>query len=189
MSNWTLNAYDTLRRLGLKTGLGITFKSEAIPIVLLSDLSRLIPAPIEPRALTGFNFNPPVGDHAELRMRSDAPGGVFIEALFLLATGAVLTDTWILRNLPSVAATTSSITANTQQFGGTDVISSPLQVSVAAAPSGAELPAGNTGDPVTTPVALFIPNGNFFSITFSNPGNQSTIAMLWREVPAIPGQA
>ncbi len=81
--NFRLNLQSVFRRLGIQSGAQLPQLNEQVQMTMLvTDLSRLVPAPIEPRGFAGANLAL-AGQFAQCQLRSLSPGGVFIEKVFL----------------------------------------------------------------------------------------------------------
>ena len=119
--NFRLNLQAVFRRLGIQSGARLPQLNDNVQMtMLLTDLSRLIPAPIEPRGLCGANVSEIGGQFGQVQLRALSPGGIFIESLFFRSQAPALVDNYFLNvnnnDLGLAAATNINI-------GGTQILS------------------------------------------------------------------
>lgn len=74
--NFRLNVQQVFRRLGIQTGARLPQLEDNVQMtMLLTDLSRLVPAPIEPRGMAGINLSGSAGNNSVCQIKSLAGGG------------------------------------------------------------------------------------------------------------------
>jgi len=181
--NFRLNLQSVFRRLGIQSGARLPQLNENVQMtMLLTDLSRLIPAPIEPRGLSGMNILPPIGQFAVAQLQALSAGGIFIEVMMLrgqLPTAAsnlfIEVNTTDLGLAPGV----------TVDVGGTPTLSAFTAGTTAAPTSGTIIPAPNLNTNLNLQVGIFVPNQSFFSMRPTAINQRLDAAFIYRELPSV----
>lgn len=181
--NLRLNVQSVFRRLGIQSGARLPQLNDNIQMtMLLTDLSRLVPAPIEPRGLCGANITSPVPRFATFQLQSLAGGGIFIESMFLRGQAPTITDNYIVDvsdddlGLPVVSQI---------NIGGTPVRSIATAGDVVVPTNGTSIPSPTAFDSFSFPLGIFVPNQQFFSIRHTNSAFRMDIALIYRELPSV----
>lgn len=184
IGGFSLNVFEGLRRLGITGGQGLTMAGELQPTLLVSDLSRQVPGPVEPRGFVGANVLPGAGTRGAIQIESLAPGGIFIECIALRPFNPAVAD-----NVHLSRSTTDLAlpVANASDFGGDPVDSTPTAGQTAVAAFGPTLPLSAGFESLAFALGLFVPNGQFFTMMNSQTVDRLDAAVVWRELPAIPG--
>ena len=182
--NFRLNVQQVFRRLGIQTGARLPQLEDNIQMsMIVTDLSRLVPAPIEPRGYAGVNIGQVLGNFSVCQLQSLAAGGVFVE-LILIRSGSLLpaenylidvTDTDLA--LPGVAGHIN--------IGGTPVQSRFTAGVDIATTAGATIPASQGRQAILFPAGIFVPNQSFLSITTDSVNRRLDIALIYRELPSV----
>jgi len=182
--NFRLNVLQVFRRLGIQTGAQIPQLDENVQMtMLLTDLSKLVPAPIEPRGLAGVNIDGNTGLHSTVQLRSLSPGGLFVETLVFRAEGFDATENYFFdvsltdRGLPVLAQVDIGGTPIESIFTGGRIVAPPGGVSIPAA-------AGGSSTIVFAP-GIFVPNQAFFTISSRTFNENIDVAIFYRELPAV----
>lgn len=104
MSDPTVNIFDALRRMGAKLPFRFPMVDTLVPVVQMYDVSRLVSAPVEARAIAGATGGSIIINNAfVLELHSLAVGGLFVEFL-ALDTDQLLPNAWTLSIGPTGAA-------------------------------------------------------------------------------------
>lgn len=183
--NFRLNVQQVFRQLGIQTGARLPMLNDNIQMVMqITDLERLIPAPVEPRGMAGVNLSPAAGFFSTVQILSLAPGGIFIENILLRADGFNNTENVI------VQVTTTDLALT---------VSSALQIDVGGSPTESILTSGNTATGIVGPsipmsgssnsvallAGLFVPNQSFFTLGTRTANERMDVNIIWRELPAV----
>ncbi len=182
--NFRLNVLNVFRQLGIQTGAQLPQLEENVQMVMqLTDLSRLVPAPIEPRGLAGINIEPLAGSKSVIQLQSLSPGGIFIESLFFRADVAFEFENFIV----NVGTNDLGLAVSNQNIniGGSPIstIFSGQRLSIGNV--GARLPAQTGSQQLGFSVGMFIPNQFFLTVSTSANDTRLDIAILYRELPAV----
>jgi len=180
--NFRLNLQSVFRRLGIQSGARLPQLNDQVQMTMLvTDLSRLVPAPIEPRGFAGAN-NAVAGQFSQCQLRSLSPGGCFIEKIFLRGSVSANTMNYVL-NVNTIdlgLAVQPNI-----NVGGEQIFSIFTAGSTIAAPTGARLPAPDGFSAVALELGVFVPNQFFFTLAQSNVTQRLDVAIVYRELPSI----
>jgi len=183
--NFRLNVQNVFRRLGIQTGARLPQLNENVQMtMLLTDLSRLVPAPIEPRGLCGANLSGSLGNLSICQLQSLSPGGIFIEQIFFRTQSFPTSENYFLN------VTTFDVGApvNTDNInvGGDPPISTIFTAGeLPVAASGARMPAASGQQNVALAVGIFIPNQSFFSVMNGTFNKRLDVGILYRELPSV----
>lgn len=180
--NFRLNLQSVFRRLGIQSGARLPQLEDDVRMVMIvTDLSRLIPAPIEPRGLAGVNIAV-AGRFAVCQLRALSPGGVFIESIALRGSApSILMNFLIDVNLVDLGLPASP----NINVGGTQIFSRFTAGTILAAPTGVPIPSPDGFSSVTQRIGIFVPNQSFFTIGQSNVTQRLDVAITYRELPSI----
>lgn len=149
--------------------------------MLVTDLSRLVPAPIEPRGFAGANLAL-AGQFAQCQLRSLSAGGVFIEKIFL--RGSVPSN--LMNYVIDVSAVDLGLPVMPNiNIGGTQILSIFTAGTTLAGPAGVRLPAPDGFSSVALDVGIFVPNQFFFTLGQSNVTQRLDVAIVYRELPSV----
>lgn len=181
--NFRLNLQSVFRRLGIQSGARLPqLENDVRMVMVITDLSRLIPAPIEPRAICGANIPGAVGLHSFIQLRSLSGGGIFVETVMIRRTGAAINENVII-NITDVDA---GLPVFPQlDIGGTPVESVFTAGTHAVIGGGVRIPSPSGFETWGIPLGIFVPNQRFLTI---NPGFSNTrndISLFYRELRSI----
>lgn len=181
--NFRLNLNSVFRRLGIQSGARLPQLDDNVQMVMIvTDLSRLVPAPIEPRGLAGANVVTFGANFPMVQLRALSAGGIFVEEMILRGSAPALTENLIL----DVNVVDEGLPAATQiNIGGTPVLSRFTAGSVLAPTVGVTVPAVDGLSRDSFPLGIFVPNQLFFSARTSLPNNVLDIAIVYRELPSV----
>lgn len=181
--NFRLNVQDVFRRLGIQTGARLPQLNDAIQMTMLvTDLSRLVPAPIEPRGLAGVNLDGVIGQFSVLQLQALSPGGIFIENMLFRGDTFPIAENYLI----DVTATDLGLPAvATVNVGGTPIFSRFSADTVAVRTGGASLPMTTGREGFTFAPGIFVPNQAFFSVTIRSTNRRLDVALIWRELPSV----
>jgi len=181
--NFRLNVQQVFRRLGIQTGARLPQLEDNIQMTMIvTDLSRLVPAPIEPRGMCGVNLATASGMFGAVQLQSLASGGIFVETLVFRAFGFAASEHYLidvtltdlgLPGLPNV------------NIGGTPIFSRFTGGLTAVTTAGASIPAASDGSTIILTPGIFVPNQAFLSITTSNAQERLIVAIFYRELPSV----
>ncbi len=181
--NFRLNLLSVFRSLGIQSGARLPQLNENVQMTMLvTDLSRLVPAPIEPRGLAGINLAGSPGTKVTTQLRSLAPGGIFIETLSFRLEGIAPTDDILI----AVTNTDLGMLLRAQvNVGGSPIQSIFTADRLAGGFLGIPIPASSTGRTITFPIGVFVPNQAFFTASVRTDDQDLGIAILYRELPSV----
>lgn len=182
--NFRLNLQNVFRRLGIQTGARLPQLNDTVQMTMLvTDLSRLVPAPIEPRGLAGVNLSGSLGNFSTVQLQSLAAGGIFIEKIIFRAEGFNNNVTYMFEN--TLTDLGMPVLPGHINIGGTPVFSKFTGAEIAVATTGAPVPATSGNLSMVFEAGIFVPNQAFFSVTTSEKNNRLAIAIFYRELPSI----
>lgn len=181
--NFRLNLQSVFRRLGIQSGARLPQLNDQVQMTMqVTDLSRLIPAPIEPRGLCGANVTEPIAQFAEIQLQALSPGGVFVEQLFIRGGEPALVDNLLvnvdLNDLGLPLGTNLNV-------GGTQILSRFTAGPVVVPTGGVPIPHPTGFEVVNLPLGIFVPNQFFFSIQAPRVFRRLDVAILYRELPSV----
>lgn len=182
--NFRLNVQSVFRRLGIQTGARLPQLEDNIQMTMLvTDLSRLVPAPIEPRGFAGVNLPGSLGNFSVCQLRSLASGGIFVENILFRADGFPTSENYMV----DVTATDLGlpVVATQINIGGTPVRSIFTADEVAVATAGASLPATEGKQGFNLLAGIFVPNQAFFSLASKTKNKRLDVALIYRELPSV----
>lgn len=182
--NFRLNVQNVFRRLGIQTGARLPQLNDAIQMTMLvTDLSKLVPAPIEPRAMAGANIAGVNNRKSVVQLQSLASGGIFVETIVLRSTTLSNTQNYLI----DVSLTDLGMPALPTQIniGGTPAFSRFTGGVVITPTGGATLPAVGGGGSVNISPGIFVPNQAFVSITTTTFQERLDVAIFYRELPSV----
>ncbi len=181
--NFRLNLQSVFRRLGIQSGARLPQLEDNVTMVMLvTDLSRLIPAPIEPRGFAGVNILPPAGQASLCQLRALAPGGVFIESVFLRGSAPPDTADYVI----NVDLVDLGLPVGQQiDVGGTLILSRFTAGSQVAGVPGVTLPSPDGFSAAQVDVGIFVPNQAFFTLAQNTANQRLDVAILYRELPSV----
>jgi len=181
--NFRLNVQSVFRRLGIQTGARLPQLEDNIQMTMLvTDLSKLVPAPLEPRGMAGINLNSAAGMFGALQLKALASGGIFVETIVFRAFGFAASEHYLidvtltdlgLAGIPNV------------NIGGTPIASRATAGLVAVSTAGATIPAASDGSIILLQPGIFVPNQAFLSITTSTTSERLIVAVFYRELPSV----
>ena len=181
--NLRLNVQSVFRRLGILSGARLPQLNEDIQLTMLvTDLSKLVPAPIEPRGMTGINLNSAAGMFGALQLHSLSGGGIFVETIVFRAAGFAASEHYLIDvtltdlGLPGIPNV---------NIGGTPVFSRATAGLVGVSTAGATIPAASDGSSILLQPGIFVPNQAFLSITTSTTSERFICAVFYRELPSV----
>lgn len=180
--NFRINLQSVFRRLGIQSGARLPQLNDEVQMTMLvTDLSRLVPAPIEPRGFAGANLAV-AGRFAQGQLRSLSPGGLFIEKIFL--RGSVPAD--FMNHLVQVNNVDLGLAVMPNiDVGGTPIQSIFTAGTTVGASTGARLPSPDGFSSVALDLGIFVPNQFFFTIAQSNVTQRLDVAIIYRELPSV----
>lgn len=181
--NFRLNVQSVFRRLGIQFGARLPQLEDNVQMtMLMTDLSRLIPAPIEPRGMGGINLPALAGNFGMVQLQALSPGGVFVEQLVLRSSNPGPADDFQLHVTNINLLLPLAININ---IGGQQILSRMTGGFVAAPFIGAVLPAPASAQSMTLPVGIFVPNQSFFSVRAHTVNAILDVMMIYRELPSV----
>ncbi len=182
--NFRLNVQSVFRRLGIQSGARLPQLEDDIRMVMVvTDLSRLIAAPIEPRGLAGVNIPGSTGFFSICQIESLAEGGIFVERLVFRGDGFPSDENYVIR--VTVNGLTLPSLPGIQSVGGTPIRSEFSGGEILLINSGASVPAPS-GKEVSFPeFGIFVPNQSFFTVSSSSKNKRLDVAIMWRELPSV----
>jgi len=180
--NFRLNLQGVFRRLGILTGARLPQLEENIQMTMqVTDLSRLVPAPIEPRGMAGVNIDKAIGQFSTVQLQSLAGGGIFIERILLRGDGFGSGTNYGV----GVTATDLFLAGQTQiNVGGTPVRSQFHGGNTAVGVTVTSMPASPNKDTFALDAGIFVPNQAFFTVQ-AGLNERLDIALLYRELPSV----
>lgn len=150
--------------------------------MLVTDLSRLVPAPIEPRGFAGVNINPPVGQTSHAQLQALSPGGVFVEIMLLRGESPAQAENHRLDVSNQDLALPAAPNLN---VGGTTILSAFTAGSLVVPITGVTFPSPTGFEAVTIPLGIFVPNQAFFTVRSFAVGTRLDVALIYRELPSV----
>ncbi len=181
--NFRLNVQNVFRRLGIQADARLPQLNDNVQMtMLLTDLSRLIPAPIEPRGLASANILPLAGVFAVCQLQALAPGGLFIEQIILRGQSPGVGENYTIGLIGDLSLPTAFPIVN---IGGTPVVSVFTGDSSVDPLLDGSLPAPDGFSTITVAVGFFVPNQAFFTMRSTAIGDRLDIALIFRELPSI----
>lgn len=184
--NFRLNVQQVFRRLGIQTGSRLPQLDDNVQMVMiLTDLSRLVPAPIEPRGFCGVNLGPSVGNKSVCQLQALGEGGIFVESMLLRGDAFVSSDNYLL----TVTANDFGmpiVNGGNINIGGSPPIRSRFtaqQVNVAL--QGVSMPATPNREAISLTAGIFVANQSFFQIGTKNNNSRLDISIVYRELPSV----
>lgn len=182
--NFRLNVQSVFRRLGIQTGARLPQLDDNIQMsMLVTDLSRLVPAPIEPRGLAGVNLPGSLGNFSVCQLWSLAEGGIFIENLIFRGDGFPSSEDYMI----DVTLTNLGLAVNPGHInaGGSPVRSIFTAGEVPVTTGGAPMPATVGKAAVEFRPGIFCPNQALFSISSLTKNKRLDVAIVYRELPSV----
>jgi len=181
--NFRLNLQSVFRRLGIQSGARLPQLDDNVQMTMqVTDLSRLIPAPIEPRGLAGVNFLGAAGRFATCQLRALAAGGVFIESILLRGSSPLTTHNYFvdvsLVDLALPAAPNINI-------GGTQILSRFTAGNQVVLAGVVTLPSPAGFESINLEFGIFVPNQSFFTLAMEPTNARLDITLVYRELPSI----
>jgi len=182
--NFRLNLQDVFRRLGIQSGARLPLLEDDVRMTMqVTDLSRLIPAPIEPRGLCGATLIAMAGLHTVVQLQALAPGGLFVETVMFRGQGSLDSDAQVVNVSPAdLGLPVSTFNIN---VGGTPIQSVFSTGWVFDGTGGITLPSPDGFVTWGIPLGIFVPNQSFLKIRPGFVNRTMNIAILYRELPAI----
>lgn len=181
--NFRLNVQSVFRRLGIQTGARLPQLNENIQMTMqVTDLSRLIPAPIEPRGMVGRDVGTSPVNFGACQLHSLSAGGLFVESIVLAPFGFVVGDHYL---FDVTATDLGLISFPVINIGGTPVVSEFTAGLAPAVPTGTQVPPGRDGATIVIEPGIFVPNQAFFSITTHQFAERLIVALFFRELPSV----
>lgn len=150
--------------------------------MVVTDLSRLIPAPIEPRGMGGINLANLAGQFGMVQLQALSAGGVFVEQLILRSQNPAAQDDFQLNVNTVDLGLPLAININ---IGGLQILSRMTGGHHPAPPLGAVLPAPASAQSINIPVGIFVPNQSFFSVRAHTVNVRLDVMMIYRELPSV----
>ncbi len=180
--NFRLNLQSVFRRLGIQSGARLPQLNDQVQMTMLvTDLSRLVPAPIEPRGLAGANVVV-AGQFSQVQLHSLAPGGIFVESI--IQRGSAPANTMNL--LFQVDAVDLGLAgAPNINVGGTQILSVFTAGTTLGAPTGVRVPSADGFSSVEIRIGIFVPNQFFLTIGQTNVSQRLDVALSYRELPSV----
>lgn len=181
--DFRLNILQVFRRLGIQTGARLPQLNDNVQMtMILSDLSKLVPAPIEPRALAGVNIPGSLGNISTVQIQSLAAGGIFLETFVFRAVGFAAEENYIF----DVTLTDLAMPALAQlNIGGTPILSRFTGAEIPSPPAGVSVPGAAAGAGIDFAPGIFVPNQAFFTLATRTANERLDIAIFYRELPAV----
>lgn len=182
--NFRLNLQNVFRRLGIQSEARLPQLEDNVRMVMVvTDLSRLIPAPIEPRGMCSINLAPLAGQFGVIQLQALSPGGVFVEQIFLRSQNPAARDDFqVIVNTTSLAVPL----ATNINIGGLQILSRATGGSVPFTPwIGGLIPAPTGSQAIALPVGIFVPNQSFFTVRGHTINVGIDVAMIYRELPSV----
>ncbi|HEU01334.1 MAG TPA: hypothetical protein ENH89_13500 [Aurantimonas coralicida] len=180
--NFRLNLQSVFRRLGIQSGARLPQLDDNVQMTMqVTDLSRLIPAPIEPRGLCSINLLPIPGLFGVVQLKALSAGGVFIEQIFLRAAAPGPFENYQLNVNTNDLALPLAVNID---VGGLRILSRFTGGSLAAVPIGVLLPSP-PNSAINFPVGIFVPNQSFFTLRNYDINQHLDVAMVYRELPSV----
>jgi len=183
--NFRLNLQSVFRRLGIQSGARLPKLNDNVTMAMIvTDLSRLVPAPIEPRGLAGANIASGVGVFSWVQLHSRAPGGIFLESIVVRGSSPGITDNYVI-NVSQDDANLPQLFGQNVSVGGEPIFSRFTGGQRGLGLVGASLPIPTGTNSIAIPLGIFVPNQWFYSMTVNSTNERLDIAMFYRELPAI----
>jgi len=182
--NFRLNVQNVFRRLGIKSGARLPQLEDDVRMtMLLTDLSRLIPAPIEPRGMCGRNLIPMAGLHSTIQIHALSPGGIFIETVMLNTQANPANETFVM----NVSTDDLALPVNVFNIdiGGTPIESIFHAGFVFDGSAGVAVPAPVGFATWGIPLGIFVPNQSFFKLRPGFTNRRLNVGVLYRELPSV----
>jgi len=182
--NFRLNVQQVFRRLGIQTGARLPQLNDAIQMTMLvTDLSKLVPAPIEPRGMAGVNLTGVAGQKTTCQLQSLAPGGIFVETIVFRSVNFGSAQNYLM----DVTLTDLALPglAGNINIGGTPIFSRFTGGTVLVPTAGASIPAQGSGAAISIAPGIFVPNQAFLSITTNSNAERLDLVIFYRELPAV----
>jgi len=181
--NFRLNLQSVFRQLGIQTGARLPQLNEEVQMtMLITDLSRLVPAPVEPRGLAGVNLSGSLGLFSVCQLHSLAAGGIFVENVLFRSEGFPSSEDYLFevdladRGMPLAAQV---------DVGGDPTRSIFTADEVVQATTGVPVPATSGNQNFGFPSGIFVPNQSFFTVGNLTKNKRLDVAILYRELPAV----
>lgn len=180
-----LNFGEMLRRLGIRApGWSPETAEQIQPVVVVSDVSILVPPLLPATALAGGEFASNAVRFPAFQFQSIAPGGAFVRTLRITPAGAASLRT-VIRTTPLTFVT--SVLPTRYNMGPTPVQSVLTLGDVAALSTAVNTDAafGITGfAQAVIDDVFFIPSGSFLIVEYNAVNQTFYVAMTWQEIPA-----
>jgi len=181
--NFRLNLQSVFRRLGIQSGARLPQLEQDVRMVMvITDLSRLIPAPIEPRGLAGANIAGVVGQRSYVQLQALSPGGTFVEAIVFRGPTVGVGENQVLNVSDQDLGLPLFPNLN---IGGTPILSRFTAGPHAVVGGGVTFPAPQGFEQFGFPLGIFIPNQSFLSVRPGFDNRRLDISILYRELPSI----
>jgi len=181
--NFRLNVQSVFRRLGIQSGARLPqLEDDVRMVMILTDLSRLVPAPIEPRGFAGANFLGVGFRFPTIQLQALSGGGLFVEQMFIRGAAPSSTENYHIQ----VNEQDLGLPLGTQiSIGGTPIFSRFTAGDVVVPTDGVVMPAPEGFSSLAFPLGIFVPNQSFFSVRQTNATRRHDIAIIYRELPSI----
>ncbi len=196
--NLRLNVQNVFRRLGIQTGRLPQLNENIQMTMQLTDLSRLIPAPIEPRGLAAFNQPGSGVAVPTVQLQARASGGIFVERVSLRPLGFVQTEGYWVNIAPPNATFGGDLglpIAENVIFGlphpaNINIGGTPIASVFTAGPAGfssfGTIISAEAGDSLFQyDLGAFVPNQSFFTVQPTNQLRRLDITIVYRELPSV----
>lgn len=181
--NFRLNLQDAFRRLGIQSGARLPQLEDDVRMTMIvTDLSRLIPAPIEPRGLCGMNRQGSAPTHAVGQLQALSGGGIFIETVWMRGSGF----TNVTNAFFDVSTLDLALPPGGQiNIGGTATRSAFTEGLTIVGVIGIKMPAPEGTLTARFDVGMFVPNQSFFTVKMLGSNQRLDCSIAWRELPSI----
>lgn len=181
--NFRLNVQNIFRRLGIQTGARLPQLEDNVRMTMqLTDLSRLIPAPIEPRGLAGINLDSAPPSRPVVQLKSLSAGGLFVETILYRVENFAADDNLLIQ----ISLTDLGMTPRSQQnIGGSPIFSQfTAQNVLVGIPTGVPVPGGGQTNTIAIPAGIFVPNQALFTM-MQEKIQRLDVALIYRELPSV----
>lgn len=182
--NFRLNLQSLFRRLGIQTGARLPQLEDNVQMTMqITDLSRLIPAPIEPRGVCSVNLAALAANFGVLQLQALSAGGVFIENILLRSSNPLPRDNFQINVTTDNLLLPIAININ---IGGLQILSRATAGFVLFTPQiGAAIQAPTGTQAISIPLGIFVPNQFFFTIRGHTINSILDVSLIYRELPSV----
>ncbi len=182
--NFRLNVQSVFRRLGIQTGARLPQLNDNIQMTMqVTDLSRLIPAPIEPRGFAGVNLPGSLGTLSVCQLQSLAEGGIFVENLLFRGAGFPASENYVVN--VTVTDLGLAVSPGHINIGGSPVFSAFTAGEVPIVAAGVPMPATTGTQQFGLEAGVFVPNQAFLTISTLTFNKRLDVALIYRELPSV----